>query len=46
MSRGDPAILLSSPITWLFAALIVFVLVVVVRRELAKAQVRRAGQTR
>lgn len=46
MSRGDPAILLSSPITWLFAALIVFVFVVVVRREFAKSQVRRAGQTR
>jgi putative tricarboxylic transport membrane protein len=45
MSRGDPAILLSSPITWVFAALIVFVFTVTLRRELAKARARRAGRT-
>ncbi|GHC30958.1 tripartite tricarboxylate transporter permease [Aidingimonas halophila] len=37
ISRGDPSILVSSPITWLFAALAVFVVAVTIRRQLKKA---------
>ena len=36
ISRGDPAVLLSSPITWIFAVLIVFVVGLTVRREYRK----------
>ena len=36
ISRGDPAVLLSSPITWIFAVLIVFVIGLTVRREYRK----------
>jgi putative tricarboxylic transport membrane protein len=42
-SRGDPSILLSSPITWIFAALIVFVIVATLRRQLAKTKIRGAS---
>ncbi len=37
-SRGDPLVLLSSPITWIFAALILFVIGLTARREIKKAQ--------
>ena len=41
ISRGEPAVLLSSPITWVFAALIVFVLIITVRREILKSKAER-----
>ena len=41
ISRGEPAVLLSSPITWVFAALIVFVLFITVRREILKSKTER-----
>ena len=44
ISRGDPAVLLSSPITWAFAALIIFVLGLTVRREFSKSKERRVQQ--
>ena len=37
LSRGDPSILVSSPITWLFASLAIFVVVVTIRQQLKKA---------
>ena len=42
-SRGDPMILLSSPITWIFAALIAFVIFATLRRQLAKRKIRGAS---
>ena len=39
LSRGDPSILVSSPITWLFASLAIFVVVVTIRQQLKKAKV-------
>jgi putative tricarboxylic transport membrane protein len=42
LSRGEPGILLSSPITWVFAALIVFVVGLTVRREIHKSKHRKA----
>nr|WP_274837843.1 tripartite tricarboxylate transporter permease [Phaeobacter gallaeciensis] len=42
LSRGEPGILLSSPITWVFAALIVFVVGLTVRREIQKSKERKA----
>jgi putative tricarboxylic transport membrane protein len=42
ISRGDPAVLLSSPITWIFAVLIVFVVGLTVRREILKFNARKA----
>ncbi|SEL16410.1 tripartite tricarboxylate transporter permease [Pacificibacter marinus] len=42
ISRGDPAVLLSSPITWIFAVLIVFVIGLTVRREIQKSKIRKA----
>lgn len=39
LSRGDPSILVSSPITWLFACLAIFVVVVTIRQQLKKTQV-------
>ncbi|MEP3636598.1 MAG: tripartite tricarboxylate transporter permease, partial [Paracoccaceae bacterium] len=44
ISRGDPAVLLSSPITWVFAVLIIFVLGLTVRREFLKSKERRVQQ--
>ena len=41
-SRGDPTVLLSSPITWIFAALILFVIALTARREIGKANQRKA----
>jgi putative tricarboxylic transport membrane protein len=38
ISRGDPSILVSSPITWLFASLAVFVIVITIRQQLTKAK--------
>lgn len=38
LSRGDPSILVSSPITWLFASLAIFVVVVTIRQQLKKAK--------
>lgn len=42
ISRGDPAVLLSSPITWIFAALVLFVVGLTIRREIQKANERKA----
>ena len=42
ISRGDPTVLLSSPITWIFAVLIVFVVGLTVRREIKKSNTRKA----
>ena len=44
ISRGDPAVLLSSPITWVFAVLIILVLGLTVRREFLKSKERRVQQ--
>lgn len=44
ISRGDLSVFLSSPITWVFAALIVFVIGLTFRREIAKAKQRKADQ--
>ena len=41
ISRGEPAVLLSSPITWVFAALIAFVLFITMRREIQKFKAER-----
>ena len=41
ISRGDPAVLLSSPITWIFAVLIVFALSFTLRREIRKSKTER-----
>ena len=41
-SRGDPMVLLSSPITWIFAALILFVIALTARHEIGKANQRKA----
>jgi putative tricarboxylic transport membrane protein len=42
ISRGDPAVLLSSPITWIFAVLIVIVVGFTIRRETLKYNARKA----
>ncbi|MBU2957732.1 tripartite tricarboxylate transporter permease [Paracoccus sp. 1_MG-2023] len=42
ISRGDPMVLISTPITWGFAALIVFVIAVTIRREIRKNNDRKA----
>ncbi|MBB3995161.1 putative tricarboxylic transport membrane protein [Sulfitobacter undariae] len=42
ISRGDPMVLLSSPITWIFAVLIVFVVGLTIRREISKSKTRKA----
>jgi len=44
ISRGDPVVLLSSPITWVFAVLITLVLGLTVRREFLKSKERRVQQ--
>lgn len=44
ISRGDPSVFLSSPITWVFAALILFVIGLTFRREVAKARQRKADR--
>ncbi len=44
ISRGDASVFLSSPITWIFAALILFVIAVTFRREVAKARHRKADR--
>lgn len=41
ISRGDLGILLSSPITWLFAALILFVVSLTIRGEYRKAKAQK-----
>ena len=41
ISRGDPSVLLSTPITWIFAALIVFALGFTLRREIRKTKTER-----
>lgn len=43
ISRGDPAVLLSSPITWIFAVLIIFVVGLTIRREFTKSKERRVA---
>ena len=45
MSRGDVSIFLSSPICWIFAALILFVIGVTLRREIAKSKLRKASNS-
>ncbi|WP_282602664.1 tripartite tricarboxylate transporter permease [Paracoccus sp. PARArs4] len=42
ISRGDPMVLVSTPITWGFAALIVFVIAITIRREIRKNNDRKA----
>ena len=42
ISRGDPSVLLSSPITWIFSVLIIFVIAITVRREIQKIKDRKA----
>lgn len=42
ISRGDPSVLLSSPITWIFAVLIIIVVGLTVRRETRKFNARKA----
>ncbi|GAB3676336.1 tripartite tricarboxylate transporter permease [Salinisphaera aquimarina] len=42
ISHGDATIFFSSPICWIFAALILFVVSVTLRRELAKSKSKRA----
>jgi putative tricarboxylic transport membrane protein len=42
ISRGDPSVLVSSPITWIFSVLILFVITITVRREIQKSKDRKA----
>ncbi|PLW77615.1 tripartite tricarboxylate transporter permease [Cohaesibacter celericrescens] len=45
ISRGDPTVLLSSPITWIFAVLIIFVTGLTIHRELKKSKDRKASRS-
>ncbi|QDY71147.1 tripartite tricarboxylate transporter permease [Qingshengfaniella alkalisoli] len=42
ISRGDASIFFSSPICWIFAGLILFVVGITLRREIAKSKERKA----
>ncbi|MFX0543339.1 tripartite tricarboxylate transporter permease [Roseovarius sp. S4756] len=44
ISRGDASVFMSSPITWIFAALIVFVIGLTFRREVAKARQKKESR--